>query len=74
MKGYLRDGTFNMRGIRVRAFVDGKWRKVKVITRIRPGRWLVQGRELPKAYERAEYQPVVRRVTVSEDDIAGLLP
>jgi hypothetical protein len=42
----------NLRGWRVLVEIDGKDRLVTVVTHIRNGIWLVDGRTLPKRFER----------------------
>lgn len=65
----LKDERENLRGRRVIAVVDGKPRKVEVVTHIRDGRWMVEGSRLPEKY-RLPYGPYApKRTIVSESDI-----
>ena len=57
----------NLRGLRAWVAVDGKFRRITVITHIRNDRWLVEGRELPKRFLRPDRQ--VRRTTVHHSEI-----
>jgi hypothetical protein len=63
----------NLRHKKMEAFVDGRWRNVTVITRIRKATsdkselWLVEGSRLPKAYERGFGIWKARRCTVTAE-------
>jgi hypothetical protein len=59
------------------AFVDGRWRKVTLITRVRrptntkPGKWCVEGSGLPDRCSRpfAGFYFSVKRTTVYESEL-----
>lgn len=57
---------YNLRGHNVHVEIDGKVRRVEVVTHIRDERWMAEGSHLPEKYRRPYGG---KRTVISEDAI-----
>jgi hypothetical protein len=62
----LRDDRVNLRGQHVIVTFDGKPCRVRILTHIRGGLWMITGRELPIRFRRTDGS---RRTVINETDM-----